>query len=117
MLLKHMLYFSQEMNLLAEVDQPGSPIDNYVTQLSFCCHARLQVWSASKHAWHGSASKSKRSLAARNLPDSMISNGSGLLPGNLIAWSSVVVSVVFYLCAPVNANPKQGSDRRHMGVA
>jgi len=28
-----------------------------------------------------------------------------------------VVSVVFYLCAPVNASPKQGSDRRHMGVA
>jgi kinesin family protein 2/24 len=27
--------FSQEMNLLAEVDQPGSLIDNYVTQLSF----------------------------------------------------------------------------------
>ena len=25
----------QEMNLLAEVDQPGSLIDNYVTQLSF----------------------------------------------------------------------------------
>ena len=47
----------------------------------------------------------------------MISNGSGLLPGNLIASSSVVVSVVFYLCAPVNARPKQGSDRRHMGVA
>ena len=35
MLLKHMLYFSQEMNLLAEVDQPGSLIDNYVAQLSF----------------------------------------------------------------------------------
>lgn len=27
--------FYQEMNLLAAVDQPGSPIDNYVTQLSF----------------------------------------------------------------------------------
>lgn len=27
--------FFQEMNLLAEVDQPGSLIDNYVTQLSF----------------------------------------------------------------------------------
>jgi hypothetical protein len=27
--------FYQEMNLLAEVDQPGSLIDNYVTQLSF----------------------------------------------------------------------------------
>ena len=25
----------QEMNLLAEVDQPGSLIDNYVAQLSF----------------------------------------------------------------------------------
>lgn len=35
MLLKHMPYLSQEMNLLAEVDQPGSLIDNYVTQLSF----------------------------------------------------------------------------------
>jgi kinesin family protein 2/24 len=35
MLLKHMLYLSQEMNLLAEVDQLGSLIDNYVTQLSF----------------------------------------------------------------------------------
>jgi kinesin family protein 2/24 len=34
-LLKHMLCLSQEMNLLAEVDQPGSLIDNYVTQLSF----------------------------------------------------------------------------------
>ena len=34
-LLKHVHYLSQEMNLLAEVDQPGSLIDNYVTQLSF----------------------------------------------------------------------------------
>lgn len=25
----------EEMNLLAAVDQPGNPIDNYVTQLSF----------------------------------------------------------------------------------
>lgn len=33
---KHdMHFFFQEMNLLAEVDQPGSLIDNYVAQLSF----------------------------------------------------------------------------------
>jgi len=30
MLLKHMLYFSQEMNLLAEVDQPGSLILSFL---------------------------------------------------------------------------------------
>lgn len=28
-------FFFQEMNLLAEVDQPGSRLDNYVAQLSF----------------------------------------------------------------------------------
>jgi hypothetical protein len=32
---KHDMLFFQEMNLLAEVDQPGSLIDNYVAQLSF----------------------------------------------------------------------------------
>jgi len=30
-----LLYHYQEMKLLAEVDQPGSMIENYVTQLSF----------------------------------------------------------------------------------
>lgn len=38
-ILVHMLIycclFDQEMKLLAEVDQPGSLIDKYVTQLSF----------------------------------------------------------------------------------
>lgn len=31
----HLPLVFQEMKLLAEVDQPGSRIDNYVTQLSF----------------------------------------------------------------------------------
>lgn len=35
MLLNMTCFFFQEMNLLAEVDQPGSLIDNYVAQLSF----------------------------------------------------------------------------------
>ena len=30
-----LLSLNQEMKLLAEVDKPGSLIDNYVTQLSF----------------------------------------------------------------------------------
>ncbi|PQM42733.1 kinesin-like protein KIN-13A [Prunus yedoensis var. nudiflora] len=38
----------EEMKLLAEVDQPGSLIDNYVTQLSLCFLARQLVWLAFK---------------------------------------------------------------------
>ncbi|CAA6654289.1 unnamed protein product [Spirodela intermedia] len=57
----------EEMKLLAEVDQPGSLIDNYVTQLNFVLSRKAAGLVSFRLAWQGSSigSRNRRSSAAR----------------------------------------------------